>query len=104
MGLGFNSSPRGESGCESHESLVFAGFAASRLRTAIAALAAPPLCRSSRRMICAIGVSRSCISPGSRGRASARRRDSRSPAVTADTYTHLLADERELDYAGLLAD
>jgi integrase len=30
--------------------------------------------------------------------------DSRSLAVTADTYTHVLADERELDYAGLLAE
>jgi hypothetical protein len=55
-------------------------------------------------MICAIGVSRSCLSAGSRGRASARRRDSRSLAVTADTYTHVLADERKLDYAGLLAE
>jgi integrase len=27
----------------------------------------------------------------------------RSLAVTADTYTHVLTDERELDYAGLLA-
>ena len=28
----------------------------------------------------------------------------RSLAVTADTYTHVLADERELDYAELLAE
>jgi len=27
----------------------------------------------------------------------------RSVSVTADTYTHVLTDERELDYAGLLA-
>jgi hypothetical protein len=28
----------------------------------------------------------------------------RSLAVTADTYSHVLADERELDYAELLAE
>jgi len=35
--------------------------------------AAPPLSHSSRLTICATAVSRSCISAGSRGRASARR-------------------------------
>ena len=30
------------------------------------------------------------------------RRPERNLAVTADTYSHVLADEVELDYAGLL--
>jgi integrase len=72
---------------------VFAGFAASRLRTAIARacraaavqLFSPHDLRHRRISLLHLGWSR--------GRASARRRDNRSLAVAADTYTHLLADE-----------
>jgi integrase len=82
---------------------VFAGFAASRLRTAIARacraagvpLFSPHDLRHRRISLLHLGGV-----PWARiGEAMGQR----SLAVTADTYTHVLTDERELDYAGLLA-
>jgi integrase len=83
---------------------VFAGFAASRLRTAIARAcraAAVPLfsphhLRHRRISLLHLGG----VSWVHIGEAMGQR----SLAVTADTHTHVLADERDLDYAGLLAE
>jgi integrase len=86
------------------EAPVFADFAASRLRTAIARAcraAAVPLfsphdLRHRRISLLHLGGV-----PWARiGEAMGQR----SLAVTADTYTHVLTDERELDYAELLAE
>jgi integrase len=83
---------------------VFAGFAASRLRTAIARAcraAAVPLfsphdLRHRRISLLHLG--------GVRWARIGEAMGQRSLAVTADTYTHVLADEREVDYAELLAE
>ena len=84
------------------KSLVFGGFTSSRLRTAIGragrAAGVPffsPLDLRHRRisLLHLGGVPWARI-----GEAMGQR----SLAVTADTYTHVLTDERELDYAELL--
>jgi integrase len=83
--------------------LVFEGFAATRLRTAIGRacraagvpLFSPHDLRHRRISLLHLGGA-----PWARiGEAMGQR----SLAVTADTYTHVLTDERELDYAELLA-
>ena len=67
-----------------------------------AARASPPACRCSRRTICGTGVSRSCTSSASRWTRIGEQVGQRDLAVTANTYTHVLSDEAELDYARIL--
>jgi integrase len=86
------------------DALVFEGFAATRLRTAIGRacraagvpLFSPHDLRHRRISLLHLGGV-----PWARiGEAMGQR----SLAITADTYTHVLADERELDYAELLKE
>ncbi len=84
------------------EAPVFAGFAASRLRTAIARAcraAAVPLFSPHDLRHRRISLLHLSGIPWARiGEAMGQR----SLAATADTYTHVLADEHELDYSELL--
>jgi integrase len=86
------------------DALVFEGFAATRLRTAISRacraagvpLFSPHDLRHRRISLLHLGGVPWALIGEAMGQ--------RSLAITADTYTHVLADERELDYAELLKE
>jgi integrase len=59
-------------------------------------------CPRSLRTTYAIVESRCCISEACRGARIGELVGQRDLAVTANTYTHVLVDEIELDYAELL--
>jgi hypothetical protein len=64
---------------------------------------APPACLSGRHTTSGIGGSASCTSRGRTWAEIGALVGQRSLKVTSDTYTHVLIDSRELDYAALLA-
>jgi hypothetical protein len=59
--------------------------------------------RCGRRTICGIGESRSCICAVCRGARIGEFVGQRDISVTADVYSHVLADETELGYADVLS-
>ena len=78
------------------------GSAATASAPRSRAPAPPPASRRSRRTISATAGSRCCTLPVCRGRGSASTSASATSRVTANTYSHVLADEHELDYETML--
>jgi integrase len=83
--------------------LLFPGVGADRLRTAIAracrAAGVPVFSPHDLRHRRVSLLHRQGLTSGEIGRFVGQRK----PSVTADTYTHVLSDGREANYAGLLS-
>jgi hypothetical protein len=75
----------------------------SRIATAASTPARPPAYRTSLRTTCGTGGSACCTWLVFPGRRIGEHVGQRSLRVTADTYMHVLSDERELDYEKTLA-
>jgi hypothetical protein len=81
---------------------LFAGSGPARSAPRSRRRARPPACRSSRRTTSDTGESRSCT--GRSWAEVARFVGQRKLSITADTYTHVLVDEREVGYATRIAN
>ena len=80
------------------------GLGRGRARTAIAKACRAPGSRCSRRTTCVTGGSRCCIGRGASWAEIGAFVGQRSARVTSDVYTHVLLDDREVDYRALLTD
>jgi len=82
---------------------LFPGVGADRLRTAIARACKAAGIPRSARTTCATAGSASSTGKAEAGPRSRGSSASGSSSVTDDTYTHVMADDREADYDGLIA-
>jgi integrase len=81
---------------------VFQGFGADRFRTTLTRACTAAGVPTFSPTTCATAAFRCSTLPACRGRGSASTSGQRSLRVTADTYSHVLVDERELDYAAMI--
>lgn len=84
------------------EAPLFPVGSADRLRMAIARACRDAGVPSSRRMTCGTGASRFCTPQGVSWAEIGARVGQRNLSTTADIYTHVLMDYREVDRASLL--